>query len=108
MRRIALQDLKDRLVEYVARVEAGETLLVTDRDHVVAELVPPRPADGAVSVEPGADQRWLSDDEAIALGRREGWLTPSTGTIGLAPQDYPRRLTLEQVMADLAKDREDR
>ena len=42
MRAVGLKTLKNRLSEYVRLVAGGETVLVTDRDQVVAELVPPR------------------------------------------------------------------
>jgi antitoxin (DNA-binding transcriptional repressor) of toxin-antitoxin stability system len=36
-----LRELKNRLAEYVRRVRAGESVLITDRGAVVAELGPP-------------------------------------------------------------------
>ena len=42
MRTVGLKILKNKLSEYVRRVTAGETIVVTDRNRVVAELVPPR------------------------------------------------------------------
>jgi antitoxin (DNA-binding transcriptional repressor) of toxin-antitoxin stability system len=42
MRAVGLKTLKNRLSEYVRLVANGETVLVTDRDRVVAELTPPR------------------------------------------------------------------
>ncbi len=41
MRTVQLKILKNRLSEYIRLVVAGETVLVTDRDRVVAELRPP-------------------------------------------------------------------
>jgi antitoxin (DNA-binding transcriptional repressor) of toxin-antitoxin stability system len=41
MRAGGLKTLKNWLSEYVRLVANGETLLVTDRDRVVAELTPP-------------------------------------------------------------------
>ena len=41
MRSVGLKVLKNKLSEYVRMVEAGEVVLVTDRDRVVAELRPP-------------------------------------------------------------------
>ncbi|MBM3270380.1 MAG: type II toxin-antitoxin system prevent-host-death family antitoxin [Candidatus Sericytochromatia bacterium] len=40
MRKIGLRDLKNKLAEYVRLVKAGETIFVTDRGLVVAELRP--------------------------------------------------------------------
>jgi antitoxin (DNA-binding transcriptional repressor) of toxin-antitoxin stability system len=44
MRVVGLKVLKNRLSEYVRLAAGGERVLVTDRDRVVAELVPPRQA----------------------------------------------------------------
>lgn len=41
MRSVGLKVLKNKLSEYVRMAEAGEVVLVTDRDRVVAELRPP-------------------------------------------------------------------
>ncbi|MGH7150526.1 MAG: type II toxin-antitoxin system Phd/YefM family antitoxin [Planctomycetota bacterium] len=42
VRAVGIKELKARLSEYVRRARAGETILVLDRDDVVAELRPPR------------------------------------------------------------------
>jgi antitoxin (DNA-binding transcriptional repressor) of toxin-antitoxin stability system len=42
MRAVGIRALKDRLSEYVRVAADGETVLVTDRDKVVAELGPPQ------------------------------------------------------------------
>jgi prevent-host-death family protein len=41
MKRVGLRELKNRLSEYVRDVRSGESMLVTDRGEVVAELIPP-------------------------------------------------------------------
>jgi len=50
MRVAGVKELKARLSEYLRLVKAGETILVTDRDQVVAELRPtglrPAPREG--------------------------------------------------------------
>ena len=43
MRSVGIKGLKNKLSEYIRLVTQGETVLVTDRDRVVAELSPPRP-----------------------------------------------------------------
>jgi antitoxin (DNA-binding transcriptional repressor) of toxin-antitoxin stability system len=43
MKVIGIKELKARLSEYLRAVEAGETVLVTRHDEVVAEIRPPRP-----------------------------------------------------------------
>ena len=42
MHSVGIKALKNRLSEYVRAAAAGETVLVTDRGQVVAELVSPR------------------------------------------------------------------
>ena len=41
MRAVGIKELKNRLSEYVRIASQGERVLVTNRDRVVAELVPP-------------------------------------------------------------------
>ena len=41
MKTVGIRELKNRLSEYIRLVRAGETVLVTDRGVVVAELRPP-------------------------------------------------------------------
>jgi antitoxin (DNA-binding transcriptional repressor) of toxin-antitoxin stability system len=48
MHAVGLKVLKNKLSEYVRLAERGETVLVTDRDRVVAELGPPRQATGVM------------------------------------------------------------
>ena len=42
MQSVGIKALKNKLSEYVRAAAAGETVLVTDRGRVVAEIVPPR------------------------------------------------------------------
>src|SRR5262245_15279073 len=42
MSAVGLRELKNRLSRYVQRAKSGETVLITDRGEVVAELSPPR------------------------------------------------------------------
>lgn len=41
MKTVGVRELKNRLSDYIRQVRAGDTVLVTDRGHVVAELAPP-------------------------------------------------------------------
>ncbi|HVN27448.1 MAG TPA: hypothetical protein VMT64_03130 [Candidatus Binataceae bacterium] len=49
MKAVGVKQLKARLSEYLRQAKAGETILVTDRDEVVAEL---RPAPRRLSQPP--------------------------------------------------------
>ncbi len=65
MRAVGIKVLKARLSEYLRLAKAGETILVTERDEVVAELRPAR----RQPVQPG------SLTEALALLADAGELT---------------------------------
>src|SRR5271170_4027563 len=47
MKSVGVKQLKSRLSEYLRLVRSGETVFVTDRDEVVAELRPTRRQPGA-------------------------------------------------------------
>ncbi|HEU0217264.1 MAG TPA: hypothetical protein VFQ90_11425, partial [Stellaceae bacterium] len=71
---------------------AGETVVVTDRGKVVAEIVPPQP----------------KVESVLERGRREGWIRPAQRGPDWPPKPKPiPGLTIEQLMADLDRDRED-
>ena len=94
MQKVGLKTLKNKLSEYVRLAAAGETVIITDRGRAVAEIVPPRPP---------------QQESFIERGVREGWLTPAKNRGGVPPRPKPvPGLTFEQLMADLARDREDR
>ena len=67
MRSVGLKVLNNKLSEYVRLAAAGETVLVTDRDRVVAEIVPPR-----------AERSPILADAMLADMVRKGLLTPPT------------------------------
>lgn len=96
MRSVGLKILKNKLSEYVRLAAGGETVLVTDRDRVVAEIVPPR----------GGRSPFVAD-AVLAEAVRAGWIAPPTLPDTGAPPRKPvmsfRTLTLE-----LKSDRADR
>jgi len=59
-------------------------------------------------VPPHPDRNRLSDDEFIARGVREGWLTPATIPPGASLPPRDPVMTLEELMRGLDEDREDR
>lgn len=95
MRSVGIKVLKNKLSEYVRLAAGGETVLVTDRDRVVAELVPPRARAGQST----ADAQWA---ELI----RQGIVTPAKRK-GPLPRGKPI-MSLEELLVELDKDREDR
>jgi prevent-host-death family protein len=101
MQKVGLKTLKNKLSEYVRLAASGETIVITDRGRTVAEIVPPH------HHLPTGEGRPLSVFEL--RGMREGWLRPATIRDGSPPPSKPvEGLTFDQLMADLAKDREDR
>lgn len=95
MRTIGLKTLKNKLSEYVRLAAAGETVVVTDRGRAVAEIVPHKPERGLTPFQ--------------ERGVREGWLTPAKRPFPpLPPRNPIPGYTLEQLLADLDRDREDR
>jgi len=95
MRSVGLKTLKNKLSEYVRIAASGETVLVTDRDRVVAELVPPNPSRSRAVV-----------DAKLAHLVRKGWLTPPSMR-GSGPPDL-RQMPLEKILEDLRADRDAR
>jgi prevent-host-death family protein len=93
---VGLKTLKNKLAEYVRLAAAGETVLVTDRERVVAELVPPQ-----------SGRSLLANDALLADAVRQGWLTPAVAVASTPPAAQPV-LPIADLMAQLAHDRGDR
>ena len=97
MRSVGLKMLNNKLSEYVRLAAAGETVLVTDRDRVVAEIVPPR-----------AERSPILADAMLADAVRKGWLTPPAAP-GSGPPPAPSPImSLDQLLRELEDDRRDR
>jgi len=96
MRSVGLKVLKNKLSEYVRLAAGGETVLVTDRDRVVAEIVSPQPGRSP-----------FLNDALLAELVREGWLAPPV-LGGSAPPPRKPVMTLRELMQDVDQDREDR
>ena len=96
MRAVGLKTLKNKLSEYVRLAAGGETVLVTDRDRVVAEIVPPR-----------SGRSPLLADAMLAEAVREGLITPATIPPGNPPPRKPV-VPFEELIDELHRDRADR
>jgi len=96
MRAVGIKNLKNRLSEYVRLAASGETVLVTDRDRVVAELGPPR-----------AGRAERLEDAALAEAVRNGWLTPPLGGSVEEPARHPLA-PLDELLRELNEDRAER
>jgi antitoxin (DNA-binding transcriptional repressor) of toxin-antitoxin stability system len=95
MRTVGLKVLKNKLSEYIRLVATGETVLVTDRDKVVAELRPP------------AGRSELISDALLAEAMRKGWLSAPMLVREGPPPSNPVA-SFDDVMRDLAASRDDR
>ena len=96
MKAVGLKVLKNRLSRVRALGRVGETVLVTDRDRVVAELVPP-----AAGRSP-----WLAD-ALLAEAVREGYLSAPLMVAEGPPPRMPVA-PLKDVLKELDRDRQDR
>jgi antitoxin (DNA-binding transcriptional repressor) of toxin-antitoxin stability system len=61
-----ISELKNRLSHYLRRVRRGESILVLDRDRVIARIEPA----GRSSSDPTDDSRWLDELERRGVVRR--------------------------------------
>jgi antitoxin (DNA-binding transcriptional repressor) of toxin-antitoxin stability system len=96
MRAVGLKVLKNKLSEYVRLAQGGETILVTDRDRVVAEIVPPR-----------AGRSPEVADAVLAELVRQGWVTPAARPLTGVPARAPV-VAFEELMRELDQARADR
>lgn len=95
MRSVGIKTLKNKLSQYIRIVEQGETVLVTDRDRVVAEITPPR-----------AGRSEAVTDAMLAEAVRKGWVVPPV--IGHRVMPRMPVASLEEILKDLAEQRGDR
>ena len=97
MRSVGIKVLNSKLSEYVRLASSGETILVTDRDQVVAELGPLRETRSPILA-----------DAFLAEAVRSGVLTPPRLTASGPPPKPKPVATLEEILADLDESRRDR
>lgn len=93
---MGIKALKNKLSEYVRLAASGETVLVVDRDRVVAELTPPR-----------AGRAEELHDAELAEAVRKGWLAPPTMTTPGPPPRLPV-MKWDELRRAIDEDREDR
>jgi antitoxin (DNA-binding transcriptional repressor) of toxin-antitoxin stability system len=97
MRSVGIKVLNSRLSEYVRLAASGETILVTDRDRVVAELGPLRETRSPILA-----------DAFLADVVRSGVMTPPALAASGPPPAPPPAARLDEVLADLDESRSDR
>jgi antitoxin (DNA-binding transcriptional repressor) of toxin-antitoxin stability system len=96
MRSVGLKTLKIKLSEYVRLAAGGETVQVTDRDRVVAEIGPSGPTRSSM----------LSD--ALLLDAfQQGWMVPPI-SVGRGPPTRKPVMKIDELLSHLQRDRADR
>jgi antitoxin (DNA-binding transcriptional repressor) of toxin-antitoxin stability system len=97
MRSVDLKDLKNRLRDYIRFAAAGETVLVSDGNRVIAEIVPPQ----------SGRRLDAAKEDVVSRGIREGWITPAKKP---SSEPLPRKpvMSFEELMKDLDESRVDR
>jgi antitoxin (DNA-binding transcriptional repressor) of toxin-antitoxin stability system len=96
MRSVGLKTLKNKLSEYVRLAAAGETVLISDRDRVVAELRPPDEA-----------RARSLPDALLAEAVKSGLVTPAVFPPGPPPEATPVT-SLGELLEELDEDRAER
>lgn len=96
MRKVGIKALKNELSKYIRAAAAGETVLVTDRGQVVAEIAPPQPSTGT-----------LMSNALLAEDVRRGWITPALDP-SYAPGPKVHVAPFDEVMRELRADRDRR
>jgi antitoxin (DNA-binding transcriptional repressor) of toxin-antitoxin stability system len=96
MRSVGLKTLKTKLSKYVRLAAGGETVLVTDRDRVVAEIGPPNPVPSP-----------LLSDALLLDAVRQGWMTPPI-SVGRGPPARKPVMKIDELLSNLQRDRTDR
>lgn len=97
MRSVGVEVLNSHLSEYLRLARAGEIVLVTDRERVIAEIGPPRET-----------KKSLVADALLADAVRNGWLTPPVLSSGAALPAPAPIAPLAEIVAELDDDRSDR
>ncbi|MBI2375857.1 MAG: prevent-host-death protein [Deltaproteobacteria bacterium] len=99
MRAVGIKVLKNKLTEYVKLAAGGETILVTDRDQVVAELCAPR-----------SGRSPMLADAQLAELVRQGILRPPLAVSKEPPPAGPRLPPgeFEKILVELRADRDSR
>jgi len=98
MRAVGIREMKNKLSEYLRIVAEGETVLVTDRGRVVAQLAPP----------PAHAPPAISEDEALGRLAAAGKLrlprnrvpSPGAGPVAGVPGGVDLAALLEDVRSD--------
>ena len=98
MKTVGVRELKNRLSEYLRQAKSGESVLVTDRGQVVAELTPP--GHGATDASVPAGLLALARRQLLVIGApADRELYPAL------PRTRRRKRTAAQLLQDERGDR---
>jgi prevent-host-death family protein len=98
MKTVGVRELKNRLSEYLRQVRSGESVLVTDRGQLVAELTPP--GHGATDGSVPAGLLALARRNLLVIG------APGDGNLYPAlPRARRRKRTAAQLLHEERGDR---
>ena len=97
MRSVGIKTLNSRVSEYLRLAASGETILVTDRDRVVAEIGPPLQTRSP-----------LLADSLLADAVRKGWLRPPVLHPGIELAKPQPVGPLSEILHELDRDRSER
>jgi antitoxin (DNA-binding transcriptional repressor) of toxin-antitoxin stability system len=97
MRKVGIKALKNDLSKYIRAAAAGETVLVTDRGQVVAEIAPPQASSGGA----------VTSNPLLAEDVRQGRITPALDP-SYAPGPKVHVAPFDDVMGELRSDRDKR
>ena len=96
MRSVGLKTLKNKLSEYVRLAAGGETVWITHRGRVVAQIGPPHPARSS-----------MLSDALLLDALQQGWMTPPI-SVERGPPERKPVMTIDELLTDLDRDRADR
>lgn len=91
---VPVRELKNRLSEYLRRVQAGEEIVVTSRGKAVARLLAPRTRRRKSSAE----------EEAIARLRSQPWIRPGKTNKPRLPKPVVRIEPGEKTLAEIVNE----
>jgi prevent-host-death family protein len=98
MKTVGVRELKNRLSEYLRQARSGESVLVTDRGQVVAELTPP--GHGAMDQSVPAGLVALARRQLLVIGA-----PPDRNLYPALPRRPRRKRTAAQLLQEERGDR---
>jgi prevent-host-death family protein len=101
MRAVGIREVKNKLSEYLRIVAQGETVLVTDRGRVVAQLAPP-PTYGPPAISEDEALHRLAAAGKVRMPRSK---VPSPGAGPVA--GVPKGIDIGKILADVRSEGRD-